>query len=241
MLFGDEATVRPWSHNRGVQLHGPGLSKVILGADRAASWRDSLDLIEASITDNGGRSCLNASGVWLPAHGRELAEALAERLARIEALPLDDPRARIAAFSDPATARRIDALIERRLHVPGAEDLTARARGGGRLVERGGCTFLLPTVIWCRDPEHPLASTELLFPFASVVEVAQPELLDRIGPTLVATAITDDAEFKSRLLRARDIDRLNLGAIPTSRVSWNQPHEGNLFEHLHRRRAFQAA
>ena len=37
------------------------------------------------------------------------------------------------------------------------------------------------------------------------------------------------------------IERLNLGPIPTSRVSWDQPHEGNLFEHLFKQRAFQAA
>jgi len=25
--------------------------------------------------------------------------------------------------------------------------------------------------------------------------------------------------------------------VPTGRVEWDQPHEGNLFEHLYRRRA----
>jgi hypothetical protein len=37
------------------------------------------------------------------------------------------------------------------------------------------------------------------------------------------------------------IDRLNIGALPTNQVSWDQPHEGNLFEHLYARRAFQHA
>ena len=36
------------------------------------------------------------------------------------------------------------------------------------------------------------------------------------------------------------IDRLNLGPIPTWQLSWDQPHEGNLFQHLYRQRAFQA-
>jgi len=31
------------------------------------------------------------------------------------------------------------------------------------------------------------------------------------------------------------------GAVPTNQVSWDQPHEGNLFEHLYARRAFQKA
>jgi hypothetical protein len=35
------------------------------------------------------------------------------------------------------------------------------------------------------------------------------------------------------------VDRLNLGPIPTNQIVWDQPHEGNLFEHLYGRRAIQ--
>ncbi len=52
--------------------------------------------------------------------------------------------------------------------------------------------------------------------------------------------IGDDA-FNAEALAARNIDRLNLGPFPTSRISWDQPHEGNLFEHLYHQRAFQAS
>ncbi|HBL31351.1 MAG TPA: aldehyde dehydrogenase, partial [Acidobacteria bacterium] len=107
-------------------------------------------------------------------------------------------------------------------------------------VEVGGCTFLLPTLVWCEDPDHPLANTELLFPFAAVVEVPRAELPARLGPTLVCTALTADPGFRRELLDSPWIDRLNLGPVPTSRLSWDQPHEGNLFDHLYRRRAVQA-
>jgi acyl-CoA reductase-like NAD-dependent aldehyde dehydrogenase len=240
MVFGDVSTVRPFAGDPRVQIHGPGWSKVLLGADQAGDWPRHLDLLVESIADNGGRSCLNASSVWLPAHGRELAEALAERLARIEPLPLDDPQARIAAFPDPAAARRISELIDRHLRVPGAEDLTARRRAGGRLVERGGCTFLRPTLVLC-EAGHPLAACEFLFPFAAVVEVPQRELVSRIGPTLVATALTEDGRLIDELMDAPHVDRLNVGPVPTCRVAWDQPHEGNLFEHLYRHRALQRA
>lgn len=237
MLFGDEATVRPWKADPRVQIHGPGWSKILFGEDQR--WEDHLDLLVTSIAENGGRSCLNASGVWVPSRGRELAEALAERLAAIQALPLDHPEARLAAFPRPQVAHHFSDLIDRQLRVPGAVDLTAEIRGP-RVAEAGGCTFLLPTLIWCEDPEHPLANTELLFPFASVVEVPRTEMLARIGPTLVATGITEDPRFQRELLDCPWIDRLNLGPIPTSRVSWDQPHEGNLFAHLYRQRAIQA-
>lgn len=240
MLFGDASTVGAWSEDPRVQLHGPGWSKVLFGADAATAFEDHLDLLVTSVAGNGGRSCVNASGVWTPSRGEELAAALAARLARIEPLPLDDPDAGIAAFSDPIVAHRISEHIDRALAGGGAVDLTARVRGGERVVEVGGCTFLRPTVVWCEDPGHPLAAAEYLFPFASVVQVPEEEMPDRIGPTLVASVIGGDERFRARLLRSRSIDRLNLGSIPTSRVCWDQPHEGNLFEHLYRQRALQS-
>ena len=239
MLFGDASTVGSWKEDRSVQVHGPGYSKVLFGEDRMASWEHDVDLVIASIAENGGRSCLNASGIWVPSQGREIAAALAGQLVKIDAKPMEDPQARLAAFPRPEVAHRISGFIDRQLQVPGAEDVTAPLRQAGRVVERQGCTFLLPTLIRCDDPEHPLARQEFLFPFATVVEVPQREMLARIGPTLVATAITEDGEFRRALMDSRMVDRLNLGRFPTSRVSWDQPHEGNLFEHLYRQRAFQ--
>ena len=186
MIFGDESTVGAWKHDPRVEIHGPGRSKVLFGTDQADSWEARLDLMLASIADNGGRSCINASGVWIPSHGRAVAEALAQRLARIEALPLDDPAASIAAFPEPRVAHAISDFIDRQLRIDGAEDLTEGLRGGPRLVEVEGCTYLLPTVVWCEDAEHPLARSEFLFPFVSVVQVPQDEMPERMGPTLVA-------------------------------------------------------
>lgn len=240
LLFGGGATVAPWLHDPRVSIHGPGRSKVILGEDLVHRWEDYLDVILVSIAANGGRSCINASGVWTPAHGREIAHAIAHRLARIEPRPLDDPEARIAAFSNPAAAAQISNGIDVHLKSGGAEDLTAGLRGG-RLAERDGLTFLNPTLVWCESPEHPLANTEYLFPYSSVVEAPRAGLADRIGPSLVVTVLTEDEDLVSELLNSPHVDRLNAGPIPTNRISWDQPHEGNLFEHLYRQRAFQLA
>lgn len=40
-------------------------------------------------------------------------------------------------------------------------------------------------------------------------------------------------------MAAGHIDRLNIGPIETFKLSWDQPHEGNLFNLLYRQRAFQ--
>ena len=55
----------------------------------------------------------------------------------------------------------------------------------------------------------------------------------------VVPAITRDPKFTRALMACPDIDRLNIGPVPTWHLSWDQPHEGNLFEHLYRQRAFQ--
>ncbi len=254
MLFGGAETTKPYENDPRVELHGPGYSKIILGPDAADEWEKYLDIMASSISANGGRSCINASAVWTPKNGRAIAEALAERLAKVQALPADDPNAEIAAFANPKMAEMISASIDSLLK-GGAVDLTEQKRGSPRLVQRGRLAWLLPTIIWIEpgggsagsadklgdDPswKHPLANKEFLFPFASVVECPADQIHESIGDTLIGTVISKDAAFVRKMSMCGDIDRLNLGPIPTFQLSWDQPHEGNLFEHLYRQRAFQ--
>jgi acyl-CoA reductase-like NAD-dependent aldehyde dehydrogenase len=239
MVFGDSSTTSAWANDPRVEVHGPGYSKVVLGPDASRDFQSYLDVIAASIAENSGRSCVNASGVWVTENARAIAHELAARMALIRPRPSDDPDAQLAPFTDPAVAERISAMIDAGLAEPGAEDVTARYRSGPRLVRSDGSTYLLPTIILCASPDHPLANREFLFPFASVVPVAPADLPDRLGPSLAVTAITDDGELVRRLLDSPLVHRLNLGPIPTPHVTFDQPHEGNLFEHLYARRALQ--
>src|SRR5689334_25117148 len=83
LLFGDSSTTGIWANDPRVEIHGPGYSKIIIGADCVDEWEQHLDVMVASIADNGGRSCVNASAVWTPAHAEEISDALAERLTQI--------------------------------------------------------------------------------------------------------------------------------------------------------------
>jgi acyl-CoA reductase-like NAD-dependent aldehyde dehydrogenase len=241
MMFGDVSSVGAWKDDPRIELHGPGYSKIVIGEDAADDWEQHIDVIARSVAENGGRSCVNASGVWVTRHAAEIAEALAERLSQIVPRAEDDPDALLAPFADPAVAERINNMVESALGEPGARDVTAERRGAERLARREGCAYLLPTVVLCETAEHPLANREFLFPFTSVVEVSQAELPEALGPSLVVTAITEDAALVRRLAQSPLVGRLNVGAVPTSVVRWDQPHEGNLFEHLYARRAFYRA
>jgi acyl-CoA reductase-like NAD-dependent aldehyde dehydrogenase len=241
MVFGDVASTKRWKAEGGrVEVHGPGYSKVVIGPDVADDWPAFIDVIAESISNNGGRSCVNASGVWVTKHADAIAEALATKLATVVPRAADDPDAVLAPFADPETGRRISSVIDADMHDESgdARDVSAMVRGGDRVVTIQGGTYVLPTVVRCAA-DHALANREFLFPFASVVQVHADQLPECLGPSLVVTCISNDPAFRARFVASPHVDRLNFGPLSTTQIGWDQPHEGNLFEHLYARRAIQ--
>jgi acyl-CoA reductase-like NAD-dependent aldehyde dehydrogenase len=241
LIFGGTATVERYRGNPRVQAHGPGFSKILFGDDEVDNWERYLDLMVESVFANSGRGCINCSGIWASRHTREIADAIAKRLADIRPLPPDHAEASLAAFTVPGIADAVANAIDVDLKAPGVSDVTARYRHGPRVIKEGRADYLLPTVVHCASPDAAIAKKEYMFPFVTVVECPQENMIQAIGPTLVCTAITEDAQFRRQLLDAVHIDRLNLGAIPTIQLNWLQPHEGNIVEFLFRARAFQMA
>ena len=241
LIFGGTPTVDRYRGNPRVQAHGPGFSKILLGDDQVDRWEQFVDVMADSVFLNSGRGCINCSGIWASRHTREIADALARRLAAIAPLPPDHPDASLAAFTVPGAAEAIDKAIDADLQAPGVTDVTAAYRDSPRLIKQERADYLLPTVVHCSSPDAAIAGKEYMFPFVTVVECPEARMLDAIGPTLVCSAITCNTAFRRRLLDAVHIDRLNLGPVPTTQLNWLQPHEGNLIEFLFRERAFQTA
>jgi acyl-CoA reductase-like NAD-dependent aldehyde dehydrogenase len=237
MIFGSAKTVEQYRSNPGVQVHGPGFSKIILGDDCVDEWERHLDMMVESVAINSGRGCINTSAIYASRHTQEIAEALAARLGPVDVKPPQDPEAKLAAFTIPGAAKAIWQQIEGGLKAPGVTHMTAAY--GDRLVEGERCGWLRPTVAHCTSPEPEIAKAEYMFPFVSVVACPQDQMLDKIGPTLVCSALTEDEAFQSRLIDCTHIDRLNLGPIPTTKLDWLQPHEGNIIDFLYRSRALQ--
>ncbi|HAB16265.1 MAG TPA: aldehyde dehydrogenase, partial [Verrucomicrobiales bacterium] len=195
LIFGDKSTTQQYANNPAIQVHGPGWSKFLIGDDCIENWRDYMDVIAGAISDNGGRSCINASAVVVPKYAAEIAEALAQRLGPIEPTRPDDPDARLSGFANPKMAEFIEAQVEEGLKTPGAIDVTAKFRNGPRKTEYEGGTYLRPTIVKCDSFSHPLANREFLCPYASVVTCPQGEMLSQIGYTLACSAITKDPGF----------------------------------------------
>ena len=239
LIFGGAATVEQYAGNPSVQVHGPGFSKILVGDDIVDDWEPHLDLMVDSVLVNSGRGCINCSGIWASRNTSEIATALAERLGAVRPLPPEDPEAALAAFTVPGQAKAISADIDGLVAEAGVEEVTAKFHAEGRLVEQEHCDYLRPTVLHCDSPDAAAAKTEYMFPFVTVVQCPQERMLESIGSTLVATALTKDAVFRRALIDAHHIDRLNLGPVPTVKLDWLQPHEGNIVDFLFRPRAFQ--
>ncbi len=239
MVFGSAQTVDQYAGNPRVQAHGPGFSKIVLGDDVVDHWEEYLELMVESVFSNSGRSCINCSGIWASRHTEKIAEALAERLGPVDVLPPEDPEAGLAAFTNAAMATGTWAMVQQDLQESGVRDLTENF--GERLVEKERCAYLRPMVVHADSPARGVASKEYMFPFVSVVKCPQKDFVKKIGPTLVCTALTQDAALVDELTESTVVDRLNIGPIPTNRLNWLQPHEGNLIEFLFRSRAYQLA
>lgn len=237
MVFGSAETVRQYEGNPRVQVHGPGFTKILIGDDVVDRWEDHLDLMVESVFSNSGRSCINCSGIWASRHTQEIAKALAERLGPVTVLPPQDPNAGLAAFTAKQMALGTWSLVQKDLSESGVSDMTAGH--GERLVERERCAYLRPMVVHANSPDRAVAMKEYMFPFVSVVQCPQKDFLSKIGPTLVCTALTRDPSLIDVLTNSNSIDRLNVGPIPTNRLNWLQPHEGNLIDFLYRSRAYQ--
>jgi hypothetical protein len=130
-------------------------------------------------------------------------------------------------------------MIEADLAEGGVTDMTAAF--APHLVERERCAYLRPMVVHADSRERAVATKEYMFPFVGVVRSPQADLLKRIGPTLVCTLLTEDQRLIDDAIDTVHIDRINIGAIPTNRLNWRQPHEGNLIDFLFPSRAYQSA
>ena len=194
----------------------------------------------SSIADNGGRSCINASAVVVPKYAAEIADALAQKLGPIAPCPPRTKTRRLSAFANPRWPTRIDAAIEEGLQNPG--------RGGGhrQVSERPSQSRLRGRRL--SAPHH--RALRFVRPPAGQPGVPLPLRQRRAGsarrtcsarsaPRWWSPPSPRTPAFRAALLESPLIDRLNLGPIPTMQVSWDQPHEGNLFEFLYRRRALE--
>ena len=135
---------------------GPGRSKFLVTGD----WEPYLDTIVSSVSDHGGTGCINTTAVFVTGDPGPLAEALADRLARLPSLPPEHPDAVLPV-------QRVDARTGVG-EVPArqsAGDARALLGGDGIVDELGdGSAVLRPSVHQVEAADAPQTRIELPFP-----------------------------------------------------------------------------
>ena len=93
-------------------------------------------------------------------------------------------------------AEWINGTIEDGLEEGGAKDISLDKRGGTeRYVQRDGMHYMLPTIVRCASINHSIGNTEFLFPYASVIQMPQDEMMNSIGKSLAVAAISKDQKW----------------------------------------------
>ncbi|KUO15307.1 aldehyde dehydrogenase family protein [Streptomyces dysideae] len=229
LVYGGDAVVHKYRADPNVLTQGPGRTKILL-AD--GDWASSLDTVVASISDEGGVACVNATAVFVAGDPAPVAAAIAERLAALPSLPPEDDKA-VLPVRPAAEARRTEKYL-----LDHADGGVLRLGGDGIVDELGdGSAVLRPAVVQLDRPDAPQLATELPFP---CVWVAPWSPDDGVGPlrnTLVLTVVSQDERLIGRLVDEPSISNVHVGDHPTHRMAPGIPHDGYLAEFLMRSKA----
>jgi acyl-CoA reductase-like NAD-dependent aldehyde dehydrogenase len=230
MAYGGEDVMRKYAAQAKMLPQGPGRSKILLTAD--VDWREHLDVIVASISDQGGRACVNASAVFVEGDPAPVAQAIAERLAAIPSLPPEDDHAVLPVL--PAA----DAHELERYLLAKAAGTVPWLGGDGVVDELGdGSAVMRPAVFQLDRPDADQARIELSFPCAWVAPWTREAGIRPFKETLVLTTITHDTHLVDALVAEPTISNVYVGDHPTYWMEPGLPHDGYLPEFLMRTKA----
>jgi hypothetical protein len=230
MVYGGQEVIDKYATDPTVLPNGPGRSKILITAE--ADWRDYLDMIVDSISNQGGVGCINTTAVFVEGDPTPLAEAIAERLATIPSLPPGDDKAVLPAYSVQAAKRVEEYLLTK------AQGTTSHLGGHGVVDELGdGSAVLRPAVHQVDNPYATQVNIELGFPCVWVAPWTREASTSVFTNTLVLTAVTHDEQLLDNLLADPTIKNLYIGNHPTYWIEPGIPHDAYLGEFLMRTKA----
>ncbi|WP_343601152.1 aldehyde dehydrogenase family protein [Mycobacterium sp.] len=231
MVYGGPDVVDKYARRPEVFVNGPGRSKILVTADQ--DWRAYLDVIVDSVAGLGGTACVNASAVLYEGDPAPLANALAERLASIPALPIEDERA-LLPTQPVAKARELAAYLAAK-----AVGATA-VLGVDRVVADlgDGSAALRPAVHLLAGPDTATLNVELPFPCVWVSPWSRGDGTGPLRHSLVVSAITGDEDLIDDLLAEPTVANVYRGRCPTHHTAPDMPHDGYLADFLMRTKGF---
>jgi acyl-CoA reductase-like NAD-dependent aldehyde dehydrogenase len=231
MVYGGQDVVDKYAGDATVFVNGPGRAKILITADH--DWRDYLDTIVDSIADLGGVACVNTTAVLYEGDPAPLAEAIAERLSAIAALPTDDERAILPT-------QNLDTAAALASHLAGVAVGSTALLGADQVLAAlgDGYAALRPAVHLLARPDVAKLNVELPFPCVWVAPWSRADGLEPLRHSLVISAITDDEDLIDDLLAEPSIANVYGGHHPTHHTAPEIPHDGFLADFLMRNKGF---
>ena len=231
VVYGDRNIVGDYRSDPTVFVNGPGCSKILVTAEQ--DWRDYIDIVVDSICDLAGTACVNTTAVLYEGDPVPLAQAVADRLSRIEPLPIEDEQAMLPAQSVEqarALANYLAARAAGTTPVLGADQVVADLGDG--------CAALRPAMHLMAEPDADTLNVELPFPCVWIAPWSRGHGMNPLRHSLVINAITSDEELIDELLAEPTIANVYCGQHPTYYEAPQIPHDGFLADFLMRNKGF---
>ena len=227
MVYGGKDVVDKYACNANVFTNGPGQSKILITAEQ--DWREFLDVIVDSIAGLGGMACVNTTAVLYEGNPAPLAQAIADRLRRIEPLPADDEQA-VLPVQPLVHARRLAEHLER------VATGTVPILGAGQVVASlgNGDAALRPAVHVVPGANVEKLNAEMAFPCVWVAPWSRASGFGPLRHSLVLNAITTDEDLLDGLLAEPTITNVYSGHHRTHYRHPRVPHDGFLADFLMR-------
>ncbi|MFE5564700.1 aldehyde dehydrogenase family protein [Amycolatopsis japonica] len=227
LVFGGDEVTRKYAANPKVLVQGPGRAKILITGD--VRWEDHLDTIAASIADDAGVTCRNTTAVYAERRPAELAEAVAERLGVLRALPPEHEEASLPVAGEES-ADRIEMYLRNKAKgasaVPGFEGAPAPLGDGSAV--------LRPALHVVAGPGSRQTGIELPFPCAWFAPWEPACGIAPLRGSLVVTALTEREGLLDALVRDPAIGNVHVGNWRTDWFRPGLPHDGFLSEFLMR-------
>ncbi len=238
IVFGSEWTQDLYGDDSKIKVFGPGRSKVVVDFDKIDSLSLDLALSTAyeSISADGGRGCINASGIIYntPNGYDNFISNLAQKMS--SSVPLDplDPQATIPAMNINQ-AKSLYAFIQSRIS-PEVNDITSLCRGSKDFLSiQDDLAFLLPTLLEVKETSL-VRNDEYPFAFGTIVKPHEYESHELAKDSLSVSYLTDDPHKVKKYLIDPTIKKVFLNQL-TFNVDLAAPHEGFYSDFLYQSKA----
>jgi acyl-CoA reductase-like NAD-dependent aldehyde dehydrogenase len=231
MVYGGQDVVDKYADDPMLITNGPGRTKILITAE--VDWREFLDGIVDSIANLGGTRCVNTTAVLYEGDPAPLAQAIAERLSRIEPLPNGDERAILPTqpiAKAQALATYLRAWAVGTTPVLGADQVLADLGDGS--------AALRPAVHLLATPDVAKLNIELAFPCVWVAPWSRSDGIEPLRHSLVLNAITTDEDLIDDLVNEPTVTNVYRGHHHTYYTTPAIPHDGYLADFLMRNKGF---